>query len=726
MPTLPIARFFLFAKVLIVASFLAGVTACGGGGAKSSDGGTGTPAKPGATPKVATLSLSLTDPTTGQSKSSISSNSPALVTATVKKADGSAASGVVVTFSTDGALASLTPSSGTALTDANGTATVTLNASGTASSGAANLDAKAQVGTEQASGATAFAIGATNVTLSNPLTIGVGSTSLSAFGTTSVTVQVLSGGILFTTPLSVSFSSGCASSGKAELTASVTTTNGVATASYRDKGCSGLDTITATLSGISATSSATITVLAPNTGAIQFVAANPAQITLKGTGGAGLKETSEVRFKVLDVGGNPVGGKKVDFTLSTTVGGVSLTSASAVSDPTTGEVVTNVIAGTVSTPVRVLATTTNNVNATLATQSDQLTITTGVPTQTAFSVSATTLNIEGWEFDGINTTINARLADHFGNPPPGGTVVNFISEGAKVNGTCSTLASGATTEGGTCSVLFTSQTLRPDNGRVSVLAYAVGEEGFTDLNGNGIVDQPSELVDSNSRSTIGFGEAFVNFNESYDPPPPGPLLRGPETRDSTNEPFVDFDSDGNYLAPVAPASALYKGILCLQSSGLCDTSKTLHLRQTMVIVLSGSDPYISANFDPSTSIDLTTGSKTVRFRISDLHGNALPSGTTVAFGSKNTDVVFASGELTVPNTTACLSKANHEFYVNFVTVPIARPDYCPPSANNPGTFDYSATIQTPDSPKGSTGQLTLTIKTPSGRSVTYAFGTQLP
>ncbi len=715
MPTLPIARFLSIANLLIVVSFLAALSACGGGGTKSAEGAPGTPGTPG-TPvpiKVAMLSLSLTDPTTGQAKSSISSNSPALVTATVKKADGSAADGVVVTFSTDGALATLTPASGTALTDGNGIATVTLSASNTASSGAANIDARAQVGTEEASGATAFAIGATNVTLSNPLTIGVGSTSLSAFGTTSVSVQVLTGGVLFTTPLSVSFSSGCAASGKAELTTSVTTVNGVATASYRDKGCSGLDTITATLSGIAATSSATITVLAPNTGAIQFVAANPAQITLKGTGGAGLSETSEVRFKVLDVGGNPVGGKTVNFTLSTTVGGVSLTSTSAVSDPTTGEVVTNVIAGTVSTPVRVLATTTNNVNAQLATQSDQLTITTGVPTQTAFSVSATTLNIEGWDFDGINTTINARLADHFGNPPPGGTVVNFISEGAKVNGTCSTSASGATIEGGTCSVLFTSQTLRPTNGRVSVLAYAVGEEGFTDLNGNGIVDQRSELVDSNFTSTVGYGEAFVDFNEN-------------NSRDETTEPFVDFDSNGAFLLPAAdPASALYKGILCLESSGLCDASKTLHLRQTMVIVLSGSDPYISTDFDPGSAIDLTTGSRDVSFRISDLHGNALPSGTTISFGTKNTDLVFSSGALTVGNTTACLSKANHESLGFLITPGIAQPDYCPLLANSPGTFDYSATIKSPTTATDPTGQLTLTIKTPSGRSITYAFTTFL-
>ncbi|MGB8598251.1 MAG: hypothetical protein WCE88_01975, partial [Burkholderiales bacterium] len=639
--------------VLFMAALTALVIAgCGGSGAGGgvNDGGTGgggagggggpTPT-PTPTPS---MTISLVDPTSGTAKNSISSASPGLVKAVIKNSDTTPVVGAVVTFSTNAALAIITPSSGTALTDSTGTASVTIAANGISTAGAAEVSAAAQVGAGTVSASTAYAVGATNVTLSNPLALGVGTSKLSAFGTTSVSVTVLSNGAPFTSPLSVNFTSGCAANNKAFLTANVTTSNGVATASYRDNGCSGPDTITATLSGISATSSVTLVVDAPNTGAIQFVSATPTQITLKGTGGAGLSETSKVAFKVLDVGGNPVGGKTVNFSLSTTVGGLQLTSATAVSDPTTGEAVTNVVSGTVSTPVRVLATTTglNASGATvpLATQSDQLTITTGVPTQSSFSLSATAWNIEGWRIDGAPATLNIRLADHFGNPPAAGSVVNFISEGAKVNGTCTTAttatAASSGTEAGACSVLFTSQNLRPDNGRVSVLAYAVGEESFVDLNGNGKVDSATELVDANGRSTVGLGEAFVDFNEDG--------VRQP------NEPFVDFDGGGVYQ----PSSdGKYRGILCDPATNLCGADKTFHLRQNEAVILSGSDPYISASA-PGFNLPLCGGSQTIGFTVSDLHGNAMPAGTTVAFSTNNGTILGVGGHLTVPSSQACM------------------------------------------------------------------------
>ena len=90
-----------------------------------------------------------------------------------------------------------------------------------------------------------YAVGAPAVTVSAPV-LGVGAASLSAFGTTSLTVTVNSGGTPVTTPQNVTFSSSCASSGKAVLSTAVATVNGVATGSYRDNGCAGTDSITAT------------------------------------------------------------------------------------------------------------------------------------------------------------------------------------------------------------------------------------------------------------------------------------------------------------------------------------------------------------------------------------------------------------------------------------------------------------------------------------------------
>ena len=705
---LPAAHISRSIKSLLALSMLVGVAACGGGGAKGPDGTPGTPGTP-VTPAVkkASVAVTLVDSQTGVVTSAISSGSPGLVKAVVTDATGSAVSGAVVTFTTDGTLATFSPSSGTALTDSNGLAAVTITVASVSAAGAASISAKTQVGTESPEGTTAFAIGATSVTLSS---ITLGQNPLSAFGTTSVDVTVLSNGVPVATPLTVNFTSGCAAAGKADLTASVTTgSNGKATASYHDKGCGGLDTVTASLSGIATTATASLTVKAPNTGSIQFKSANPTQITLKGTGGAGLQETSEVRFKVLDEGGFPVGGKTVTFALSTGVGGVSLTSLSATSDATTGEVSTNVISGSISTPVRVLATTTNIIGAILATQSDQLTITTGVPTQTAFSLSVTTFNIEGWEFDGENTTLTARLADHFGNPPPAGTVVNFVTEGAKVGGSCTTSAAISTSEAGVCSTLFTSQSLRTTNGRVSVLAYAVGEEGFTDLNGDGFVNNRAELIDSNGLETVGFGEAFRDDDE--------------DDNKGSSEFFVDFDANFSYLAPLPPLTGLYKGILC---KALCDPSKTLNIRQNAVVVLSGSTPFISGEISGAavpSSIDLTTGPVTVDFLISDLHGNALPAGTKIDFAGVNTDVPLTSGSFPVSNTAACMNQGDK--LVSLVTAPIVASGLCPSRARDVTAFAYSATIRAPKTPTDSAGIFTLTVTTPKLKKVSYSFTTKV-
>ena len=706
-------------KTLLAVCLFSAMVACGGGGAKAPDGTTGGGGGTGGgTTAEPTLSISLVDPVSGTAKSAISSSSPGLVKVVAKNADGSAANNVVVIFNTDATLATLTPTSGTALTDSNGAASISISAADITSAGAATVDATAQIGDKAVTSQTAFALGASNVTISS---LTIDTDPLSAYGTTGVRVTVLSDGAPVSTPLTVNLSSGCAAVGKAQLDTGVSTVAGVATASYRDIGCASPDTITASVAGISGTASRTLRVNAPNTGSIQFISAAPTQISLQGTGG---QTSANVKFRVVDEGNSPVSGKSVSFTLSTSIGGVTLSSPSAVSD-SAGDVTAVVQSGTQTTPVRVLATTTNASGTLISTQSAQLTITTGLPTQTAFSVSATKINIEGWDFDGENSTITARLADHFGNAPPEGTAINFDSEGAKVQATCSTASAGPTTEAGVCSVLFTSQNLRPTNGRVSVLAFAVGEEGFTDLNGDGLLDQRSELKDANGLDTVGAGEAFVDFDEN-------------ETRGAA-EPFKDFDNNGAYLVPIPAASANYKGILCKASSGLCDSSKTLHIRETMVIVLSGSDPYITSDTNLSAPIDISTVSKKVKFRISDLHGNALPVGTKVEFAGKNTDLVFASGNLTVGNTAACMEGGSNlvpppappatttpggdqlEFIVNGL-IPAGL---CPASAKNVSVFEYSATIKRPASPTDPAGQLQLTVTTPKGRTVIYNFNTKV-
>jgi hypothetical protein len=217
-----------------------------------------------------------------------------------------------------------------------------------------------------------------------------------------------------------------------------------------------------------------------------------------------------------------------------------------------------------------------------------LTVTTGIPDQDSFSVSATKLNPEFRDVDGNTTVLTARLSDHFNNPVPEGTVVNFTTEGGSILASCTTIAATP----GACSSTLTSQAprLATDN-RYTVLAYAVGEESFIDLNGNGVADLvPNEMLDANGKSTD-MPEAFRDDNENG-------------VRDAT-ETFIDFNKDGVYNGP----DGKYNGVLCDNvtappagsSAGTCGAAKSIHVRQSLVIVFSGSTAAITkispANID---------------------------------------------------------------------------------------------------------------------------------
>ena len=301
--------------------------------------------------------------------------------------------------------------------------------------------------------------------------LALSSPSLSAGGSTSLQVSIVDENqALYTTATQITFSSPCQSKGLATITATgstpagpaITTSTGAATATYVATGCSGTDTITASASANSQDLSATgkVTVAAAQVGSISFISATPSNITLKGTGtttGGTSTATSTVIFKVLDTSGGPRSGATVTFALSTTVGGISLSPASATTD-VNGQAQTVVSGGTVATSVRVLATTTAANGNAISTESSALTVSTGVPTSENVSLAVKCSNVEAWVQDGQTVPVTVRMTDRFSNPVPDGTTASFQTALGGIQATCQT---GSDTPGsGSCTVNWTSKAPR--------------------------------------------------------------------------------------------------------------------------------------------------------------------------------------------------------------------------------------------------------------------------
>jgi hypothetical protein len=154
---------------------------------------------------------------------------------------------------------------------------------------------------------------------------------------------------------------------------------------------------------------------------------------------------------------------------------------------------------------------------------------TGLPSQRFFDISATALNIyagagqavEGGVqrgtsyFSGKSTDITVYLADRLANPVPDGTPVVFVAEGGQIN---SSNVSSCLLKDGGCTVKLIGQEFRPWGsgepnadprpGRVTVLAYADGQEAFTDTNRNNRYD-PGEPHEELGRPYIDLDENNV-------------------------------------------------------------------------------------------------------------------------------------------------------------------------------------------------------------------------
>lgn len=588
-----------FSLIFCLLLFTAG---CGTG----PDSATPTPTPPTPTPATASLTLSI-------DSNVVTFGTPQTATATLTDANGAVVHGAVVTFAASSDIVTFTPTSATALTNASGVASVGLNAASYDSTGATSIIASATfISGGTISSVTSLPLGiAVNgavVTLGD-ITLGAGTSSLSpisAYGSSSVSVPVLIDGSAATVPISVTFTSPCVASGKATLTSPVTSVAGTVISTYTDNGC-GQTTDEITASVVGDTASATIHIAEVTANNIQFVSATPEIIGTKTASAPTLSRTSIVKFKVVDSNNNGKAGVLVSFRLvpANAPGGITLSSSSATSD-SNGEVTTTVNSGTIPTPLWVVA---EIDDPAISSQSNTLRITTGLPTQNFFSFGIQIYNIEGLDYDGEESALTVIASDRLGNPVPNGTAINFITEGSQI-----TPASCTTTDGA-CSVKFRTSEFRPSNGRVSILAYALGEKSFIDSIHNNTYDTGETFYD--------LGDLYVDANEN-------------DQWDAL-ETYIPSTISGSSPCGTQPGAGSlpdnYWNALSKQ-----DTCTALwgnnYVRRNAVIVLSGSSAYIDAS-TPTNVHMASSCSQTFDFLLQDVNGNPMPAGAVIAIGSNN-------------------------------------------------------------------------------------------
>ncbi|WP_040571818.1 Ig-like domain-containing protein [Shewanella benthica] len=422
-----------------------------------------------------------------------------------------------------------------------------------------------------------------------------------SFGITATLISQADDGTItrVQTPASISFSSDCVLGNNASLDTPVTTLSGQANSTFQNTSCSGNsrrnDQIVATTQSGNLTLTAKLAFILESQAlaSLSFESAEPKVIRIKDAGGTGNTESSLVTFKVTGSDGQPIAQQQVSFSLDTLVGGLSFSNGQGTTKDTAssftnseGLASVRVQSGTVPTPVRVLASATDSdTGETITSQSEQLTVNTGLPQQLGFSLSASALNPEADQFNGEKSTITAYASDSFGNPAPDDTSINFTAEGGQIVPNCSTV-------NGSCSVEWTSTSPRVPNHRITILAYALGHETFFDTNGNNIFDDADGIAVDACLNSSGAPIACSGNGmdiEAY--MPNGFSDLGDAFRDddetgqhSEGEKYFNTESSTSYLGP----DGKFNGPQC--EGNLCgiDQANQTYIRKALVMTMSGS------------------------------------------------------------------------------------------------------------------------------------------
>ena len=661
------------------------------------------------------LQLELRD-TANSVTNTIGSSGLTTLKAILKFSDGTAVSQKRIDITGD--LTKITfPEGSSQLTDSSGIATIKVTRASATVGGAGTLTGAASILGSNTSGtpvttvvtgavdySVGAVVGAATLTLD---TFDVGAASLAAYGTRQISVRAMLGASVAPS-VQVSFSSSC---GQLSPATAPTNSSGIATASFTATdvagtvvstlGCGG-KTVDISASAVGAsTVSKSISVpaaLATNLSWVPPTDLSKLKIYLANSGGA---TQATVQFLLINALKEALPGQDVLVSLKTLNGGTPKATFGTVGNvaPVTlttdslGKISVPVFSGSVPTSVSVNAALVSNPS--IQTDSQGVVIASGRPVQSRVSLVPAKHAIRGFNFDGATTTVTMSLADRQGNPVPDGTAVNFVSEaGVMIPPTCVT---GAVPGDSQCTVTIRTQNPRNParGGYVAILAYAAGEEDFTDANFSNAYDA---------------GESFTDLGTAYrDDYATGILAYGAFklNLDGSTSAIRSWDGtkyvhqSGEFAVPRAtePGGATP---LPNQGDGVWGAAD---VRGQVVIVFSTDDLLINApvwtsGADAQWNNGVVSTGLTVS--IQDLNGRSVPTGSSISVTvTDNTPKLPTDGAATPIYGTCSLVSQSHS----------AVPDSLDP---------LTLTLSLKQCTSGD--QIAITVTTPAGAK-TYAFST---
>lgn len=600
-----------------------GLVACGGGGGNAGSN-PNIPVDPvvSTVVKTASLALTLVDGSgTLVANRGLSQTESRYLRMVLTDSSGAAVPFSRVAVTLDSSNARLVPAAGVDLTDAAGVLLMRIAPANVTASGLVQVTAAATVAGVAVTQTLDLQIAAGTVTLT-----GMSASPANVQNGQSVNVAVnvlVNGAQAASNALAVAFTSGC---GTVSPASSLVDSSGRATGVIQTANAGNCSVLATAAGGV--TSSAAFTVTAPPITGIRFVSATPAVIYQAGSVGANI---SLVSFKVVDSVGAAVQGQNVTVSLSNTDGGINFCASPSVGTSGVDGLVTfSVCAGTLPTNVQVRAVL--NSNPLITTNSNLLTIQTGVASQRFFDLAASKLNFyAGGQFtsqvNGNSVDVTAFAADRQGNPVPDRTKIIFVTEGGQIN---SSSLSSCEISAGSCTVSLIGQAYRPLGssaatgdprpGRVTVLAYTDGEEHFIDANNNNRYDA---------------GELFEDLGLPY--------LDKDESRAFvaayTNLVTGTNDGESSYPLPAGASGALACPVnsnIGLSVAGTCNGTwdGNTKVRRALVIIFSGGEIGQPGGYDATipaihqTEV-LAASAGAVTVRLSDFNGNPLPADTAL-------------------------------------------------------------------------------------------------